>query len=395
MINLDVSPELAAYGTELRRWEMQAIRPLARQADTEHALPDVTAKVLDTAPVALDRVDRAGDALPVFPDATGVRTAFWYEQVAYGDIWLSEALNRGVGHLVVQAVGTPEQVERWARPIVEQGGKTGLGMSEPGTGSDTSNVGTTAVRDGDNWVINGSKMYTSLGAIAEYIVVFATMDKSQGRSAIRPFVVEKGTPGLAVVKRNEDKLGLRCWTTSQLAFDHCAVPVENQLGWTGDEATSLTAAGVSAGLAAFNHNRPNVSAMSIGLAQAALDLASDLLVEQRAGFAPHRWAFVESELERMDAALARARRLNLRAQWIEDQGLANRFEASIAKGYGPPTAERVIRRCMQLLGPEGTTEDLLLEKWYRDVKILDIFEGTGQIMRVLISRTLMGRQAAA
>ncbi|GAA2223497.1 acyl-CoA dehydrogenase family protein [Micromonospora olivasterospora] len=394
-VGLDISNELKAYRESLKEWGREAVRPYAREADETHALPGLAATILDSAPVPLDRYDVPTDGLPPVPDGDIVRRNVWYEAVAYCDIWLSEALSRGVGHLVVDAVGTAEQKERWLRPVLEGGRITSLGLSEPDAGSDTSRIATTATREGDVWRINGSKMYCSYGAIADYVVVFASTDRERGRSAILPFIVEKDTPGLTVLRHNEDKLGLRCWTTSQLAFDDLIVPADHQLGWTGEAATSLTANGLDAALASLNHNRPNVSAQSVGLAQAALDLTADLLRDDRASFSPNRWRLVETELEQMNAALHRSRTMNLHAQALADTGVHNRLEASAAKAYGPPTSERVVRRCMQLLGPDGSSNELLLEKWYRDVKILDIFEGTGQIMRLLISRQLMGRRAAS
>jgi acyl-CoA dehydrogenase len=394
-MHFDLSPELTNFRRALKEWGVEAVRPYARQADDHHALPDNAAAILDTCPVELRRYDRPGSALPSFPDGDGIRDLVFYEAAAYGDAWLSEAMNAGIGHLVVKLMGTPDQVKTWYDPIATGDGRTGFGLSEPGAGSDTSRIATTATRHGDEWVINGSKMYCSLGAIADYIVVFANTDKAAGPSAIRAFVVERNNPGIVVVKANEDKLGLRCWITSQISFDDCVVPSLSLLG--SHDGSVPAGSGQGAALNALNGNRPNVSAISIGFAQAALDTATALLTEQRAGFAPHRWSSVQTQLENMSAALGRARRLNYLAQWNRtyDGGKGYRRAASIAKGYGPPTSERVIRYCMQLLGPEGTSKDLLLEKWYRDVKILDIFEGTGQIMRVLISRDMMGRAAAA
>lgn len=393
-MHFTLSPELTEYAANLREWGSTVARGYARQADTEHALPPDTDKILDSAPVPLGREEFPGDALPDVPDGPGPRAVIWFESIAYSDMWLMESLNRGVGHFVVKAIGTPEQVERWWDPVIAKGGKTGFGMSEPGAGSDTSRIATTATRDGDTWVIKGSKMFCSLGAVADYIVVFARISKDGGKSAIKAFVVERGHPGLTVVKANENKLGLRCWMTSQLAFDDCVIPVGNMLGWSGDDTDLTTTGGLNAGLSGLNDNRPNVSSQSIGVARASLELTTALLREQRQSFAPHRWSVIEDELVRMAWTLDRARQLNLRAQWMNDRAMNNRAEASIAKGFGPLNADRVIRRCMQLLGPEGTTTDLLLEKWYRDIKILDIFEGTGQVMRLLISRHLMGRDAA-
>jgi acyl-CoA dehydrogenase len=389
-----LSPQLKEYSTALKEWGSSVAWGYARQTDTEHALPEDTDKILETAPVPLGRDEVVGDAFPDFPDGPGARDAVWFEACAYSDMWVSEALNRGVGHFVVNAIGTPDQKARWWDPIIATGGKTGFGLSEPGIGSDTSHLSTTAVRDGDSWVINGSKMFCSLGALAEYIVVFARVAGDTTSSGIKAFVVERGHPGFTVVKANEDKLGLHCWTTSQLAFDDVVVPQEHLLGWRPDTDTGAIG-GLNAGLAGLNDNRPNVSNQSIGVASAALDVTTALLRERRLGFAPHKWSTISDELDRMAWALDRGRQLNIAAQWLKDNGIHNRTQVSVAKSFGPVNADRVIRRCMQLLGPDGTSTELLLEKWYRDVKILDIFEGTGQIMRVLVGRSLMGRSAAS
>ena len=129
------------------------------------------------------------------------------------------------------------------------------------------------------------------------------------------------------------------------------------------------------------------------MAQASLDIATDLRYEQRAGFAPRRWGLIENDLGAMNAALQRCRRVNYRAQWLQDAKRANKTEASMAKAFAPPMCERIIRRSTQLLGPEGTSQELLLENWYRDVKILDIFEGSAQVQRIIIARSLMGQDA--
>lgn len=389
-----LSPELTQYAAALREWGRDVTWGHARQTDTDHALPPDVDTILATSPVPLGRPELAHDRLPEFPDGTSVATAVWYESLAYGDLWLNEAINRGIGHFVVQAIGTPRQEERWWTPIVEQGGKTGFGLSEAGAGSDTRALTTSAIRDGDNWVINGTKMFCSLGAVAEYVVVFARVAVGDGGSDIKAFVVERGHPGLSVVRANEDKLGLRCWLTSQLAFDDVVVPLDHLLGWHSSDTPLDAVRGLNAGLAGLNDNRPNVSQQAVGVASAALDVAGGLLRERRFGFTTQRWSMIDEELGNMAAVVRRCRGLNLRAQWLVGRGIDNRAEASIAKAFGPGNAERVIRRCMQLLGPEGLSTDLLLEKWYRDIKILDIFEGTGQIMRMLVSRSLMGRTAA-
>jgi acyl-CoA dehydrogenase len=337
---------------------------------------------------------RDGEPPPPFDEGYWVTHLVIHENVSYGDLWVIPKMGNGIGHLVVEAMGTPEQIAKWYDPIVHSGKVTAFALTEPGFGSDTSKVSTTAVQDGENWVINGNKIYCTQGAECEYVVVFATIDKSLGGRGINAFVVPAGTQGFVVVKPNEDKLGITSWVTSELLFDNCVIPAENRLGYDAT-GNSITGRGGQAGaLTALSLNRPNMSMMAIGTAEAAIDITDDLLRHRRAGFAPHRWSLIESDLHRMRLALDRGRRVVFNAMFKIDRGEIDRFWPAVGKGFAPQTCERVVRRCMQLLGPDGMSKDLLLEKWYRDLKIMDIFEGSGQVQRVIVSRTLMGRSAS-
>ncbi|WP_217575045.1 acyl-CoA dehydrogenase family protein [Streptomyces sp. GbtcB7] len=393
-LDFALSKPLADYGRAVRDWSATECRPYAREADELHAAPANWAEILDTSPVPLGRVDKPeAGPIPDFDEGYWVTKLVFTESIGYGDIWVSPTLGAGIGHLVVESMGTPEQIEKWYEPVVSAGLPTGFALTEPGFGTDTSLVATTATRDGDRWVLNGNKIFCSFGATAEYVVVFATIDKSLGAKGINAFVVPKDTPGFVVTRPNEHKLGIRSWGTSALAFDDCAVPLENRLGWTADGSVPAKRSGQSGALGALAYNRPNMAALATGLAQASLDVAGEILAGQKAGFTPQRWAAIEAELQNMNHVLERGRRLNFKAQYLVDGGKPDRALAAMGKGYAPQSCERVIRRCMQLLGPEGGSQDLLLEKWYRDVKIMDIFEGSGQAQRIVVGRTLMGRVA--
>lgn len=396
-MDFDLSPELTAYQAQIYAWGLEVARPLARQADRDHGLPRNVAEVLDTCPVQMDRIDGRDTPLPEFPDGELMRNAAIIEAQTYADPWLFESTNRGIGYQVVEKAGTPEQVAKWYTPYARAGAPaTGLGMTEPGTGSDTSGMATTARRDGDSWVLNGSKMYCSLGAKSEYIVIIATIDPALKHAGIRAFVVEKDTPGLIIVRPNESKLGLRSWMTTALTLDNCRIPLDHLLGWTGesmDENALVRSLGMA--LSSFNYSRPLTSLMAITIAKAAIDETTRLLDERRDEFSDRIWAVIENDLEHMNVVYRRARRLCYQGIWLEGQGLPNKLDAAAGKAYTPPSAELIIRRCMQLLGAEGASEKYLIEKWYRDIKIFDIFEGTGQIMRRLIAKSLMGPTAAA
>lgn len=396
----ELGPELQEYGKTLAAWSVAQVRPYARMADETHAPPPNWKEILDSCPVAISRRDRHAKPLPEFSDGRWVRDLVTTEALTYGDLWVNDVQGSGIGHLTVKIMGTEEQIERWYRPIVDRGGQAAFALTEPGFGSDTSMVATTATRDGDTWVINGTKMYCSGGATCEYLVVFANVDKTLGASGIKAFVVESGTPGMIIAKRNEDKLGIRSWQTSELLFDGCVIPVDHMLGWAGElgpesskKTQPTTQSGRGGALGALAQNKPNISAMGLGIAQASIDVTRDRLSPLRDSFTAARWAKISNEFDQMDAALHRIRRVNWGAQSLLDRGLANKSEASVSKAFGPPTFERVIRRCMQLVGPEGASRELLLEKWYRDAKILDIFEGSAQVQRIIIGRTLMGAEA--
>lgn len=387
-----LSKPLSDYGSTVREWSTSVCRPYARQADTDHAPPPNWKAILDSAPVGIGRRDIPdGDPVPAFEEGHWVVGLVFSEALNYGDIWVGPLLGSGIGHLVVKSMGTPEQIEKWHRPVAENRVSAAFALTEPHFGSDTSLVATTATRTDDGWVLNGSKIYCSGAVDAAYITVFATTDKSLGRQAISAFVVPRGTPGLIFTKENESKLGIRSWKTSALSFDDCAVPLENRLGWSADPSYTPRASGHGGALSALGDNRPKLAAMAVGVGQASLDVAGGLLRERRAGFTPQRWSAIQTELANMATALDRGRRLNFHASYLTDLGKPDRAASAAAKGYAPQTVERIIRRCMQLLGPEGTSRELLLEKWYRDVKIMDIFEGSGQVQRILVGRALMGR----
>jgi acyl-CoA dehydrogenase len=401
-LSFALSPELQKHGRLMKDWSRDEVRPYAREADRTHRPPANWREILDRCPVAITRHDRRDvPPVPRFSDGKWIRELHVTESLCYGDIWVNDVVGQGIGHLTVKLMGTAEQIERWYRPIVEKGGVAAFGLTEPHFGSDTSMVATTATRDGDQWIINGTKMYCSGGSNADYVVIFANVDKSLGAAGIKAFVVPKGTPGYIVAKENEEKLGIRAWQTSELLFQDCAIPLDYQLGWRGDDGQDAvgakdqpsTRSGRGGALGALAQNKPNISAMGLGITQASIDVTTDVLKGQRLGFTTQRWSQIENELERMNVALERIRRVNFGAQWLLDKNMANKSEASVSKAFGPPTFEKIIRRCMMLLGPDGTSQELLLEKWYRDSKILDIFEGSAQVQRIIIGRTLMGADA--
>jgi acyl-CoA dehydrogenase len=402
-IELSFSPATEALRERVREWSVTRARPLAREADRRHAAPEGADAVLAACPIGVGfpiRYSPDSDCAKAFEaDGRYLVTALVQEAIAYGDGWPLWTNGGSIGQNVVKGMGTPAQKERWVGGLARGEFRfAAFALTEPHFGSDVAQVATTATRVGDSWLINGTKMYCSMGASADYVVVFATIDKNAGRHGIRAFVVERGTPGMKVAKRNEEKLGIRCAETSELLFESCAVPLDHCLGWTDPPAPSGGGArrqsGFLGAVTTLGTTRPLLAGISLGLARAAKDVAAEWVAERLGEFTAHRLARIEDEFARMDAALDHARRLVLRAAWMKDRRLPNTREASAAKAFGPPIAERVIRRSMQIMGPDGASERYLVEKWHRDVKIYDIFEGSGQVMRITISRERMGAEAA-
>lgn len=384
-----ISPQLQTLAEDVRSWSMAELRPLGRQADRDHAPPATASKAFDTAPFGGNPISGVieVDAVRGIHEGRYLTATTVIESGAYGDmLFVIAAPGGGIGGKVVELIGTTEQVERWTGGLTRGDFRfSGFALTEPATGSDAAALRTSARQDGDQWIINGTKMFCTGGAVSDFVVVFATIDPSQGHRGIRAFVVEKDAVGFAVAKPNEDKLGCRALLTSELVFDNVAVPLDHCLGQPEDQSKSFATA-----LSTLNTTRHQVASMSCGIAQAVLDELNSLLPEMRLSFAPHRWSRIQDDLTAMNAAINRGRLLSRRAAWLLDQGRPFHREAAMAKAYAPPVAERVCLRAIELLGPDGWSEEHSFEKWYRDVKILDIWEGTGQIQRRTVGRSLFG-----
>jgi acyl-CoA dehydrogenase len=298
----------------------------------------------------------------------------------------------GLGNAALRASGTPEQQQRW-------GGKTlAMAITEPGCGSDSKAVQTTAALDAakNEWVLNGEKIFVTTGCRAEGVVVWATIDKSAGRAGIKSFIVMKGTPGFEVTHK-EKKLGIRADDTAAYVFRDCRIPRDHLLG--GDESIPKEGAGGFKGvMRTFNMTRPAVAAIGLGIAQAALDFTRDSLaaegveVDWNAGI--HGRSAVQQELIEIEANIEAAMLSVLHASWLSGEAKPNNLEASISKAKGGEVARTATQRCIALLGSLGISLDYLLEKWFRDCRITDIYEGTGQIQRLIIARDILGYSAA-
>ena len=371
------------------------LRPLAREADEKGQLPQETIKQLG---------ELAGNRASIMPEESAAGATkksigsmvavVGSEELAWGDpAVLLNIPGPGLAAPSILAAGTPEQKKRFLDDVFNVDSdepKFGaLAVTEPQAGSDVSNVQTTAVRDGDEWILNGSKIYCTNGARADIVVVNATVDKTIGRQGQKFFVIEKGTPGFKIGKI-EKKMGLTASETAEFTLEDCRIPFDNILG--GEAALQPAGSGFKGTMKTFDSSRPSVAAMALGIGRAAYEYARDWVAEEvpRDAASPRR-ALIDQKLGTMKRELAAARALVWQAAWMADNKISNSKEASMSKAYAPQAALRACIGAIQIMGPEGYSKEHLVEKWFRDIKVYDIFEGTGQIQRVIISRKILGR----
>jgi acyl-CoA dehydrogenase len=405
MVDFELSPPLEETRQQVRMLAEHAMRPIAREYDErEHEKPwdfiNMMWQISKSAGVGPGTEEGAAKSLgPRSDDERNLRTVIAVEELSWGDAGLYLSIpGPGLGGAAVMAVGTAEQKKRFlSRFKGDAPVWSAMAITEPGAGSDSAAIQTTAVRDGDHWVLNGTKIFCTSGLMAGdpaksngFIVVWATVDRAAGRAGIKSFIVDAGTPGMTVAKV-ENKLGIRASDTATLIFEDCRIPLDNILGSPEVPRTSEGFKGV---MATFDATRPIVAASAIGVGRAALDFVREALERQgvriRYGAALHQLTAVERDFMDMEAQLQAARLLTWRAAWMMDRGRKNNLEASMAKAKAGLVVTQVTQKAIEMLGPLGYSRELLLEKWMRDAKINDIFEGTQQINMLIIARRVLG-----
>jgi len=374
------------------------IRPHAISADRAGRVPDAPLKRLLKLGITSGEVPKSvggsGGGIGEEPSEKGAKQAnltrvIGSEELTWGDPAVILTLpGPGLGAPPVKFMGTPEQQARFFKPFLSEEPVFGAyALTEPGAGSDVSGIRASCRRDGNHYILNGTKCFITNGARAVWNVVFATVDPSLGRAGHRAFVVEKGTPGFRVGKI-EQKMGIRASETAELVFEDCRVPVENLLG--GEEYYAHRAKqGFKGAMKTFDATRPLVAAMAVGLSRAAYEVARDFLKDNYMLSRPiPRYRTLADTLAGLAADIDSARLLVWRAAALADEGKPNSAEASMCKGYAAEVAEKVTSTAMAIMGPHGLLQDNLVEKLYRDQKVWDIFEGTGQVQRIVISRRI-------
>jgi acyl-CoA dehydrogenase len=399
MIDFELSPEIERTRQMIHMAAEQAMRPISREYDErEHEKPWDFLNLMWNASRTTSSVSfGGGKEKKAGPSVRNMTTAVSIEELSWGDAGLYLSIpNPGLGGAAVAAAGTPEQRQRFLARFAEGEPKWGaMAITEPGCGSDSAAITTTAVRDGDQWVLNGEKIFVTSGLMAAeksdgFVVVWATVDKSAGRAGIKAFVVEKGTPGMTVTKV-EHKHGIRASDTATIVFEDCRVPLDNILG---SPEVPKTTEGFKGVMATFDATRPAVAASAIGIGRAALEFVRETFdkagIKIRYGIAPKKLTTLERDFMDMEANLQAARLLTWRASWMMDEGMRNNLEASMAKAKAGLAVTKVTQKAVELLGPLGYSRKYLLEKWMRDAKINDIFEGTQQINMLIIARRILG-----
>jgi acyl-CoA dehydrogenase len=399
-------PMFRAVRQMMGAFAKQSIRPIAARHDREESMPwdlmkaagafGLTQISLLEGRKKLTGIDE--DADPTKPRTQARLAVVASEEMAFGCAGISLALGgSGLACTPIARMGTEEQKQEFRRLMTgdDEHGHVkvaAMALSEPSTGSDISGLRTEARADGDHWIIRGSKQWITNGQSAAVYVVWAQTDASAGRAGVRGFIIARGTPGLVPGKK-ETKLGIRASETAQVHLEDVRVHRDMMLGIGGQAGQGgETAGGLGDTKKMLDSTRPVVAAQAVGIARAAYELVLDRV---RAGslhgtpMASHQ--HIMFELAEMQIEITASRLLAHRAAWMADHHQDNVAEASMAKAHAARTAQQVTTRAMVLLGEEALEPGHPVEKWYRDAKIYDIFEGTGQIQRRIIARQLTGQ----
>jgi len=409
MINFEHHANLNALAGAVEQIAKDHMRPFTREVDEhEHSNPDQYVKtmyeVLKMTGGAMNSPVMGAKEEGAKKRRTGNVTAVVYiEKLAWGDCGMYLATPMPLlGGAAVGAAGTAEQKQRFLKRFQEGEPKwAAMAITEPGSGSDSGSIQTTAELVGDEWVLNGEKIFVTAGKRSVedsegFVVVWATVDRKAGRAGIKPFLVDHHTPGMKVTKL-EKKHGIRCSDTAAILFDNCRIPRENLLG-SADVQPSGDATGFKGVMATFDATRPPVAASAVGVGRASLEFTRDYLKERgltpRYGISRNKLTTAERDLMLMEAKVKASWLLTLKAAWMADTGEPNNLEASICKCKAGRDMVWVCQKAVELLGPEGYSRKHLVEKWMRDSKIGDIYEGTQNIQKLVVARRIFGYSRA-
>ena len=409
MIDFETPKPIEQINNVVETVAINMMRPVSREFDeNEHTIPWNYINFMHTAVKSMGGTSMAPEETPrkkekpekeKRPPIAYQRLAHMVEMLSWGDAGMYLCIPGGLlGSAAVAAAGTPEQKKRFlSRMVGDKPTFDAMAMTESQAGSDTSAIRATAVLDeaSNEWILNGEKIFVTAGHKAMvdsegFTVVWASIDPSAGRAGMRAFVVEAGAPGCSVTKM-EHKLGIRVSDTVSIVFQDCRIPFENILGSPTVEKTTK---GFKGAMATFDATRPIVAAQAIGIARATLELLKDELekngVEIRYGLPRQKLTNIEREVIDMEIQFRSAWLLVIKALWMADNKIHNPKEASMCKVRACDIVVKITQKAVEILGPLGYSRDSLLEKWFRDAKITDLYEGTGQINRLVVARNILG-----
>ncbi|GAC1321543.1 MAG: acyl-CoA dehydrogenase family protein [Thermoleophilaceae bacterium] len=388
-----LNDEQQAWRDHCRRFAREIIRPAAAKYDREQSVPwDIMAEARKWDLSGLDYLQKMGS------DPDGLLGVIYAEEMHWGCAGIALAISAsGLAAAGIASSGTPEQIAQWIPECYGIGDEIKLGayaVTEAGAGSDVKSLRTTAKLDGDDWVLNGTKVFISNGGIADVTVVVATVDPTLGHRGQASFVVPKGTPGFSQGKK-EDKIGIRASQTAEVVMDDCRIPVDYLLGGMDklnaklERARSGQSSGRASGaLATFELTRPLVGASALGIAQAAYEWTLDYLEgKEEAGVPLLEQQRVQQVLADVATEIEASRLLVWRAAWMGRNGVPmTGGQGSMSKLKAGDVTMWATTTLMDLVGPYAQSKECPLEKWFRDAKIYQIFEGTAQVQRLVISR---------
>lgn len=373
-MNFQLTEEQEMLRAMAREFADGEIAPIAAQMDAAHCIPDSLRKKLrDQNFFSLLIPEEYGGA-----GIDQLAYAVVLEELsrASAAVAITVAVHNSVGAAPVQVFGTDAQKKKWL-PLLAREYLGAFALTEPGSGSDAAALITRADRDGDAYVLNGSKTFITNGAYADLFLVMARTSVDQKHRGITAFLIERDTPGMKIGKSIE-KMGLLASDTTELAFEGCRVPVENRLGDEGH--------GFKVAMQALDGGRIGVAAQALGIAQGSLDAAARYARERsQFGRSISEFQAIQWMIADMAAEIEAARLLTHRAAWLKDQGLPCGPQASMAKLVASRTARVAADYAVQIHGGYGYTKEFAVERYYRDAKVTELYEGTSEIQRIVIA----------
>jgi alkylation response protein AidB-like acyl-CoA dehydrogenase len=383
-VNFSLTEEQQLLRKSVREFAESELRPHVMEWDeAQHFPKELLPKLADLGLMGIQFPEALGGA-----GMSAVDYCICIEELARVDpsVSLSVAAHNGLGAAHISLFGSDAQKQKFLTPLAKGEKLAAWGLTEPGSGSDAAAMRTTAVKDGDSWVLNGSKMFITHGTSADTLVIMAVTDKSKGAKGISAFILERGTSlgktaGLLAGKK-ESKLGMRASETTEVILQNCRVPAAQLIGEEGQ--------GFIQTLQVLDAGRIGIAALGVGLAQGAYEAASRYTAERKQfGRAIGSFPSIQERLAHHASQVEASRLLTYRAAWLKDQGRRMTLESAMAKLYSSEIAVRAAEDCVQMHGGYGFVKDYPAEKYFRDVKLLTIGEGTSEVQRLVIARQLL------